>query len=218
MKARNRKPMPVGTRFGRLVVQAELPTVRGRSRSRCICDCGKTVDVNNYALRSGNTMSCGCLQKQRTSCANKTHGKSGTKLYRCYLSMISRCYRNTDAAFVNYGGRGITVCDEWRGSFSSFAEWAESSGYVDGLTIERIDVDKGYSPSNCTWLPKAAQSKNRRSTHMVEIDGRQMCLSDAARHFGVVSPRVAQGRVRCLKWDLMSAVTKPSRSSRKEGT
>ena len=203
--------MPPGTRHGMLVVVRELPTVKGKSRCLCRCDCGTEVEVNNYDLRSGNTMSCGCLQRKRTSDSNRTHGGSRTRLYHIWTNMKERCYWSSWPTYENYGARGIRMCPEWKNDFAAFRSWALSHGYDKTLTIERKDVDLGYSPDNCCWIPRAQQAKNRTMNRYVTIDGETMCLAEAARLYGV-RPTVAQARVRTLRWDPIKAVSTPVRA------
>lgn len=213
MDAPNRIRLKRGDTFGRLTVIRELPKRRGRVHYLCRCDCGKTTVVESYALRHHETLSCGCLQRERTSESNKTHGMSGSRLYKVFMAMHRRCCVKSDRAYKDYGGRGITICDEWRRSFDNFARWAFASGYAEGLTIDRIDNMSGYCPDNCRWIPEELQAKNRRMCIMVAVNGTSMCLSDAARHFGVVRPACAQNRVR-VGWDPMDAVTIPVRGLR----
>lgn len=198
--------MPTGSKFGNLTILRELPTVHGRSRSLCQCSCGAKVEVNNYDLRSGNTRSCGCLQRTRTSESNRTHGGSRTRLYHIWTNMKERCYWSANPAYKNYGARGIQMCPEWKDDFKSFHDWAVSNGYGKSLTIERRNVDLGYSPDNCCWIPRVNQAKNRTMNRYVTIDGETMCLAEAARLYGV-RPVVAQERVRTLGWDTLKAVT-----------
>lgn len=215
MDAPNRIRLKQGDTFGKLTVIRELPKRHGRVHYLCRCDCGKTTVVESYALRHYETLSCGCLQRKRTSESNKTHGMSRSRLYGIFMAMRRRCYVESDHAYKDYGGRGITVCDEWRHSFDNFARWAFASGYTEGLTIDRTDNMSGYRPDNCRWIPEGLQAKNRRMCIMVTIDGTLMCLSDAARHFGVVCPACAQYRVRA-GWDPICAVTTPARVLRRK--
>lgn len=208
MKSHNRIKLKRGDVFGRLTVIRELPKRRNRVHYLCRCLCGRTTVVESYALRHGETLSCGCLQRERTSESNKTHGMCRSKLYGVFKAMCRRCHVKSDPAYENYGGRGVTVCDSWLRSFDQFARWAFDNGYVEGLTIDRIDNAAGYCPANCRWIPGSLQSKNRRMCVNVTVDGTSMCLSDAARHFGVVSPSCAQWRVRA-GWDPLTAATTP---------
>ena len=151
--------------FGRLtVVGLDHLGIRGLKYWKLSCSCGGTTIVSTSDLHTGKVNSCGCLQREKLAKRNTTHGMSKTRLYRIWQGVIRRCYNENATDYKNYGLRGITVCNGWFHSFPQFKVWADLNGYTDKLTIERIDNDKGYCPSNCTWIPKSEQSKNRRKT------------------------------------------------------
>ncbi len=158
-----------GKVFGKLTVLQRDKTVNKRTKWLCKCECGNEISVEAYNLKTGHTQSCGCFQKEATSTASKTHGKTHTRLYRIWNCMKNRCYRKSYHAYNHYGGRGITVCDEWLNDFQAFHDWAIANGYNDGLSIDRIDVDKGYSPHNCRWVTMAEQNKNKRAENGCKI-------------------------------------------------
>lgn len=164
-----------GRRFGRLtVIELHSAAKHGTPRTwLCKCDCGGEKVVNSSRLLRGLTRSCGCLRKE-TSAENgrKTikHGMNGTRLYTIWGSMLKRCRCERDRAYALYGGRGITVCEDWY-RFENFRDWAFDSGYRDDLTIDRKDNDKGYSPDNCRWVTQKVQGNNRRNNRFIEIDG-----------------------------------------------
>lgn len=151
-----------GKRFGRLTVIERYGTVDGHAAWKCKCDCGNKTVVNGKWLRAGKTTSCGCYHKELLAKRSKTHGMTKTRLYSIWHDMKNRCFYQKDKSFEDYGGRGITVCEEWKNSFESFRDWSLLNGYSDNLTIDRINNDGNYDPSNCRWVTMKEQCSNRR--------------------------------------------------------
>lgn len=173
-----------GQKFGRLTVLKRTDKKKfGTYLYLCKCDCGNESLVNRRDLK--RTKSCGCLRKERTSEAVRTHGKSNTRLYMIWSAMKSRCYNPHDIAYSTYGAEGKTVCDEWFNSFQAFYNWSMSNGYQDDLTIERIDGAKGYSPDNCEWATRKEQANNRRSNHFVTYKNENYTITELAKKLGV---------------------------------
>lgn len=147
-------------RFGRLTVIERSPVKSNMTYWLCRCDCGKYVSVRRDKLISGNTSSCGCFSIESTKARNTKHGGRsgrGERTYNIWCAMRQRCRVDK-----NYAGRGITVCQEWAESYPAFRAWALSHGYSDELSIDRIDNDKGYEPSNCRWATRHEQNLNTR--------------------------------------------------------
>lgn len=154
----------VGRKFNRLTVIDYSHSDNG-AVWLCKCDCGGFITVKGKDLKSGKTKSCGCFHRDCASKLGKskeTHGKSNTRLYYIWRAMKERCLNENSSAYKWYGGRGITVCDEWKLDFKAFYRWAMSHGYEEHLTLDRIDNESGYSPNNCQWTTMKEQSRNRR--------------------------------------------------------
>lgn len=170
-----------GRKFGKLSVIERCGTKHGQIVWLCKCDCGNEKIVSGHNLRSGRTKSCGCLIHDANATRNKRHTKHNcckTSLYKLWNSMKTRCNNKSVHNYRNYGGRGVTVCDEWNTDFVRFKEWAEKNGYKDGLTLDRIDVNGNYEPSNCRWVTVKQQENNRRNNHYLTIEGVTKTLTE----------------------------------------
>lgn len=178
----------------------------------CRCDCGKEVVVCASSLTRGTTKSCGCLTHEKIIEFNKRtkvkHGFRKTRLYREWQSMKGRCAYPSVNGYERYGGRGITVCDEWKNSFESFKNWALSNGYTDELSLDRIDVNGNYCPKNCRWATDIEQRRNTRSNHVVTYHGETHCLAEWAEILGV-SKNILYKRISCSGWSIERAFTEP---------
>lgn len=154
----------------------------------CTCDCGNERVVRGISLRRGDTRSCGCIQQERAKAlaeAHITHGGSKTRLYRIWFNIKCRCHKPASPDYARYGARGITVCDEWKNDFQAFYDWSMSNGYLENLTIDRIDNDGDYSPLNCRWVSTEVQNNNTRRNYYITHNGETMTLSQWAKKCGV---------------------------------
>lgn len=171
-----------GKRFGRWTVIRYA----GRSKWLCRCDCGTERNIQTGQLTNGYATMCKkCSAKENSGV--RTHGLSGTKLYRVYFAMHSRCESPEKPEYKRYGGRGITVCDEWSGEngFEHFAEWSINNGYGIKKEIDREDNDKGYSPNNCRWVTRQTNMNNTSTNRFVEINGKTQTVAEWAREYGI---------------------------------
>lgn len=170
-----------GKRFGRLVAIEYL----GNSRWKCKCDCGKYHEVLAYSLKNGITRSCGCFNIERAIETNTTHGQANTKLYGVWCAIKRRCYKAYDKRYKNYGNRGIVMCEEWKNNFQSFYRWSMANGYKEHLTIDRIDNNGNYEPSNCRWATNKEQSRNKTNNHIIEYNGEKMTAVEFAEKYNI---------------------------------
>lgn len=181
----------------------------------CECDCGNVIKINPTHWERGIVKSCGCKRNELLREQNIKHGNSGNRLYRVWSSMKSRCYNVNNSSYANYGGRGITVCQEWLDDFEVFSEWAIENGYDfyaqhGKCTIDRINNDGNYEPGNCRWTDMKEQRKNQRDRKPKElaIDGTQRPLTEWYEFYGITAPAVAY-RVKVLGMTREDAIKKP---------
>ena len=165
----------IGQKFGRLTVIARAENnKRGQTRWLCKCECGNEKIVGAYLLKSGQTKSCGCLKKEKFT--HKKHGLRYTRIYKLWLSIKQRCYNPKELVYKHYGGRGIAMCEEWKNNFMSFHDWAFANGYDENVkrgecTIDRIDTNGNYEPSNCRWVTQKEQANNKRNNVLLTYKG-----------------------------------------------
>lgn len=155
-----------GQKFGRLTVLYDSEDRDGVSRRviwLCKCDCGNLKRVKGNDLKTGNTKSCGCLNREMSRKRMFKHGDRYTRLYQIWTEMKRRCHAKKRECYKYYGGRGIRVCNEWKNSYPTFKFWAILNGYKDNLTIDRINNDGNYKPGNCQWL---TNSENARKAQL----------------------------------------------------
>lgn len=202
-----------GKKFGHLTVleKAGSDPKRAEWRWLCKCECGNLTIVPSYRLRHGGVTSCGCHQYDRNFCSKKA--KNYPRLYRIYRGMKTRCTNPKYLYWDRYGGRGISICDEWQ-NFDNFCDWALSSGYEESkrcpaLSIDRIDVDKGYSPDNCRWATATQQANNTSRNHLISAFGKTMTIAEWARETGI-KDRTIYHRVAEYGWTPEEAVSIPT--------
>lgn len=170
--------------YGRLTTLECVGVSKDRHKIwKCRCSCGNEKVVSSNDLKSGNTKSCGCLLRGQKT--NYVHGRHNTRLYRIWQTMKARCKYETHIESTNYHKRGITVCNEWLNSFEIFAEWADSHGYADNLTIDRINTDGNYEPDNCRWVTPKVQCNNKRNNRVLTINGVQKTVTQWSDISGV---------------------------------
>jgi hypothetical protein len=183
----------IGRKFGRLLVTEDAGfNKQGRSRVACTCDCGNTIVVNtsNIIAKTG-TRSCGCLSSEQArynalnilpQCLTK-HGKSGTRTHRIWRGMKTRCFNVNHPAYGDYGGRGITVCDQWKDSFEAFL--SDMGECPEGHSIDRANNDGNYEPGNCRWASRSEQARNTRRNRIITYRGESKTLTEHAQDAGI---------------------------------
>lgn len=186
----------------------------------CRCDCGNTVIVRSDSLNDGTTRSCGCLQKDwikqlGAHCEHKLtrDGQSRDRLFNIWYLMKYRCENPKSNAYINYGERGLSVCDEWsdnENGYDIFKEWAIKNGYSESSCIDRIDNDKGYSPENCRWVDNYTQANNKRSNRVYTIGDETHTVAEWCRIYDI-DKKVVYSRL-YRQWDFLKALTTPLRT------
>lgn len=186
------------------------PNKRNQTRWRCICQCGTIKDVETHSLLCGDSGSCGCLKRENTSKTKKTHGATtrGQRIpeYGIWATMINRCYRKNTKGYKLYGARGIRVCDRWRHYFAVFYEDMGPRAGSE-YSLDRIDNDGDYEPTNCRWATKKQQANNRRTNRMVVFNKESMTLQQASERYGI-HPYTIYRRLQA-GWTTERALTEP---------
>lgn len=204
----------IGFRFDRLVViSAAAPVMQpntGKALSRwlCLCDCGAEKIIKQASLRSGNTRSCGCLQRESIALLRTTHKESDSRIHYIWRAIKQRCLNPNARDYPRYGERGIMICDRWRDNYEAFRD--DMGPRPSAMhSVERIDNSGNYEPANCRWALPKEQSANKRNNFIVELHGRQMTLSEASRltglHRATIKNRLNTG------WTMERALTAPAR-------
>ena len=187
--ARGKKGNYIGVRSGRLVVVGEMKAPRESKnkdiRVLCKCDCGREKTFRGSHVINGLVKSCGCLNAEIGAKRFFRHGMYGTRIYRIFRGIKNRCLNKNLPQYKNYGGRGIVICDEWKNDFMAFYTWAMANGYKDTLTIDRIDSDGNYEPSNCRWADRKTQGRNTKRNRLLYYNGKTYCASKWAEILGL---------------------------------
>lgn len=201
-----------GQRFGNLVVlEFDHKSIKSRKRFwKCQCDCGQQCIVYQNHLKSGHTKSCGCSH-HRTD-INVIHGccrrvVPKERIYGIWSGIKNRCLNKNNQAYNKYGGRGITICEEWL-DFSNFKEWAFNHGYSDNLSIDRIDVNGNYCPENCRWANEVTQANNRRNSVYLTVGNETHTIAEWTKIYNLPKGLISS-RIHKLGWDVEKAITTP---------
>lgn len=196
-----------GHKFHRLTLLNEAAERRnGRVVWDCQCDCGNKIIARLAQLKSGNTKSCGCLNKELTvqrNIATALHGMTDSRTFVSWDSMKQRCLNTNHKSYGDYGGRGITVCERWLESFNNFL--ADMGERPEGKSLDRIDNDKGYEPTNCRWATHVEQGNNRRSSRLLTHAGKTQTAIQWAREYGL-GPKTLLYRLKA-GWSLKESLT-----------
>ena len=199
----------IGQKFGRLTVVSFCGFYNKHTHWNCDCDCGGKAIVTSCNLVRKNTLSCGCIQKERTSQASKKHGLSQHSCYNVWRAMINRCENPKNNGYYRYGGRGINVCERWHKFENFVADMGISAPKKD---IDRIDNDQGYSKNNCHWVSRTENSRNTSKTIMLEWEGKILPLITLGEIYGIkykcLYKRIRSG------WSTRDALTTASGTSR----
>lgn len=172
-----------GKKFGMLTALKKVGTDKnGEARWLCKCDCGNMTVVSraNLSINKTKTISCGCWRTKMIT----RHNHANSKIYKTYTAMKQRCYNQNNPAYIYYGSRGIKVCDEWtdkENGFENFYNWATSNGYQENLTLDRIDNNGNYEPSNCRWVTMEYQDNNKRNNRYITYKGETHTVAEWAK-------------------------------------
>lgn len=219
-KGKWKKEDLTGKRFGMLTVEEEAqpyisPKGVSCTRWKCRCDCGNEKIALSHYLKNGRTNNCGCQTSKKKAKAKTVHGLNGTRIRKVWASMMNRCNNPNCYEYDIYGGRGITVCEEWK-KLENFAKWAYSNGYKESAefgecTIDRIDNNKGYSPDNCRWATAKEQGNNKRNNHFIEYNGKRQTIAQWADELGI-NRGTLMSRIK-NRWPLEKALRKEKYST-----
>ena len=201
----------VGMKFGRLVVLERADNkIKKNGKSlvmwRCLCKCGNIKVVSRDSLLSSRVQSCGCLRAEKTSERRFKHGLRRTQLYNVWANIKTRCYNPKKDTYIYYGGKGITMCQEWLDDFKAFYNWSINNGYKKGLTIDRLNPNGNYEPSNCRWVTVSQQQNNKLNNHIIEYNGEVHTLAEWSKLLNLTYGALYR-RIQYLNWSIERAFT-----------
>lgn len=214
-----------GKKFERLTVIRYIPAEEREGHSikkdnrrwLCKCDCGNFVRLRTEQILKGKAKSCGCYIKdifRNQTIKNTTHGLKKTRLYRIWNNMKDRCCNENCKDYFKYGGRGIKVCKEWRDDFQVFYDWSINNGYTDDLSIDRINVNGNYEPSNCRWTTNKIQCRNRTNNLLLEYKGKTKSLAEWCEELNL-DYHLMHDRI-CNNWSVERAFETPKKIMRRK--
>lgn len=175
----------MGQTYGQLTI-VKFDGYRGKNPYwKCRCSCGREKSIREYSFTNGTTKSCGCVVHKKSQERMKL-----AREYNAWISMKKRCFNEHCHAYKNYGGRGITVCEQWKNNFNQFL--LDMGECPDGLSIDRIDNNGNYEPSNCRWASKREQAQNRRSNRYITYNNVTKLISDLADQYGILRSTMSQ--------------------------
>lgn len=198
-------------RFGRWLVLEDFIMVKRNVYCRCVCDCGVIKTVRKSSLYCGDSVSCGCFNKEVISITNSKHRLSDHPLYDTWALMIRRCHDVRHKNFSTYGGRGIFVCMRWMFSVKNFIDDMDNKPSKD-YSLDRIDNKKGYSKQNCKWSTQTEQCRNKRSNRIVEFNGKKQCLSSWCEELNIPYHRT-KDRLHKFGWSTEDAFNIPKQKT-----
>ncbi len=197
----------VNQRFGQLTIVENPIRTNGSRFVTAKCDCGTVRVFRLYDILKKDSTSCGCVKIAMLKDRVSKHQLTQHKLYRVWCGIKERCNNPNHDMYIHYGQRGINICEQWANDFPPFYNWAISNGWIDGLTIDRVNNDLGYSPENCRMATRTEQQRNKRTNNMVTFQNRTQCLSAWAEELRM-NYNVLRSRLR-IGWTTDRALTTP---------
>ncbi len=175
----------IGKKFNKLTV-LERSSIKSRNVVwKCRCDCGNITFVETCNLKANRVKSCGCLKLEKFIERSTKHNQRHTKLYEVWKSIKQRCLNPNNRSYKNYGLRGISICDEWKNDFNTFYTWSMKNGYNSKLSIDRINNNGNYEPSNCRWVDRTTQANNKRTNHFITYDNKTLTIAQWSQETGI---------------------------------